>query len=104
MHQVSVSAENTFSQHTGTGLGTQLQGATDVLSDIAPINHHTGLGAHMSGFASSQDPIYHPQFFRLVKQQLAFFYQFKDNHIYNFEYEGTFIEELLDNRCILEMC
>lgn len=37
-------------------------------------------------------------------QKLAFFYQFKDNHIYNFEYEGTFIEELLDNGCILEMC
>lgn len=37
-------------------------------------------------------------------QKLAFFYQFKDNHIYNFEYEGTFIDELLDNGCILEMC
>jgi len=36
-------------------------------------------------------------------QKLAFFFQFKDNHIYNFEYEGTFIEELLDNGCILEM-
>jgi len=34
----------------------------------------------------------------------AFFYQFKDNHIYNFDFEGTFIEELLDNGCILEMC
>jgi hypothetical protein len=34
----------------------------------------------------------------------AFFYQFKDNHIYNFDYEGTFIEEILDNGCILEMC
>jgi hypothetical protein len=40
----------------------------------------------------------------LYEQKQAFFYQFKDNHIYSFEYEGTFIEELLDNGCILEMC
>ena len=40
----------------------------------------------------------------LHTQKSAYFYQFKDNHIYNFEYEGTFIEELLDNGCILEMC
>ena len=37
-------------------------------------------------------------------RKLAFFYQFKDNHIYNFDYEGTFIDELMDNGCILEMC
>jgi hypothetical protein len=37
-------------------------------------------------------------------QKLAFFYQFKDNHIYNFDYDGTFIDELMDNGCILEMC
>jgi len=41
---------------------------------------------------------------QLTQQKLAFFYQFKDNHIYNFEYEGTFIDELMDNGCILEMC
>ena len=41
---------------------------------------------------------------RYVQQKLAFFYQFKDNHIYNFDFEGTFIEELMDNGCILEMC
>ena len=40
----------------------------------------------------------------VFNQKLAFFYQFKDNHIYSFEYEGTFIQELLDNGCILEMC
>ena len=34
---------------------------------------------------------------------MAFFFQFKDNHIYNFAYEGTFIEEIIDNKCILEM-
>lgn len=44
------------------------------------------------------------QAYRWLEQRLAFFYSFGDNHIYNFEYEGTFIEELLDNRCILEMC
>lgn len=37
-------------------------------------------------------------------QKLAFFYQFMDNHIYSFEYEGTFIQEMIDNGCILEMC
>ena len=37
-------------------------------------------------------------------KKLAFFYQFKDNHIYNFEYDGTFIDELMENGCILEMC
>ena len=37
-------------------------------------------------------------------QKQAFFYQFKDNHIYNFDYDGTFIDELMDNGCILEMC
>ena len=40
----------------------------------------------------------------LTIQKLAFFYQFKDNHIYNFDYDGTFIDELMDNGCILEMC
>ena len=97
---VSVSAENTFSQ--ATGLGPQLHGATDMLSEIAPTNQNTG--PHLSGFTSSNDPFLRPQFYRWVEQKLAFFYQFKDNHIYNFEYEGTFLEEILDNRCILEMC
>lgn len=41
---------------------------------------------------------------RLVQQKLAFFYQFKDNHIYNFDFEGTFIDEIMENKCILEMC
>lgn len=34
---------------------------------------------------------------------MGFFYSFKDNNIYNFDFEGTFIEEILDNKCILEM-
>lgn len=34
---------------------------------------------------------------------MAFFYQFKDNNIYNFEFEGTFIDEIMDNKCILEL-
>ena len=33
----------------------------------------------------------------------AFFYQFKDNHIYNFAYGETFIGELVDYACILEL-
>lgn len=41
---------------------------------------------------------------RWIESKLAFFYQFKDNHIYNFDYEGTFIDEIMDNKCILEMC
>lgn len=41
---------------------------------------------------------------RYVYQKLAFFYQFKDNHIYNFDYDGTFIDEMMENKCILEMC
>lgn len=40
----------------------------------------------------------------IYNQKLAFFYQFKDNHIYSFEFEGTFIQEMIDNGCILEMC
>ena len=42
--------------------------------------------------------------YRWLEHRLAFFYGFNDNHIYNFDYVGTFVEELLDNRCILEMC
>jgi hypothetical protein len=34
---------------------------------------------------------------------MGFFYSFRDNNIYNFDFEGTFIEEILDNKCILEM-
>lgn len=41
---------------------------------------------------------------RYPLQKLAFFYQFKDNHIYNFDFDGTFIDEIMDNKCILEMC
>ena len=40
----------------------------------------------------------------LEQEKLGFFYQFKDNHIYSFDFEGTFVDELLDNGCILEMC
>ena len=40
----------------------------------------------------------------IYDRKMAFFYQFKDNHIYNFDYEGTFIDELMDNGCVLEMC
>ena len=64
----------------------------------------------MKGAAQQHDPsvstyiaFQEPDSFPDV-QKLAFFYQFKDNHIYNFEYEGTFIDELMDNGCILEMC
>jgi hypothetical protein len=38
------------------------------------------------------------------EKKLAFFFQFKDNFIYNFEYEGTFIDEIMENKCILEVC
>lgn len=37
------------------------------------------------------------------KSKTASFYQFKDNHIYNFAYESTFIGELVDMACILEL-
>lgn len=40
----------------------------------------------------------------ILNQKLAFFYQFKDNIIYSFDYECTFIQEMIDNGCILEMC
>jgi hypothetical protein len=40
----------------------------------------------------------------VYNKKFAFFYHFKDNHIYNFDFENTFIEELIDNGCILEMC
>lgn len=38
------------------------------------------------------------------ERKLAFFFQFKDNFIYNFEYDGTFIDEIMENKCILEVC
>lgn len=34
---------------------------------------------------------------------MASFFQFKDNHIYNFKYQNTFIGELVDMACILEL-
>ena len=37
------------------------------------------------------------------RTKTAFFYQFKDNHIYNFSYGETFIGELVDYACILEL-
>jgi hypothetical protein len=33
----------------------------------------------------------------------AFFYQFKDNYIYNFDYSDTFIEELVEKAYVLEI-
>ena len=37
------------------------------------------------------------------KTRIASFFQFKDNHIYNFAYQNTFIGELVDMACILEL-
>lgn len=37
------------------------------------------------------------------KSQTAYFYHFNDNHIYNFEYGNTFIGEIVDYKCILEL-
>jgi hypothetical protein len=34
---------------------------------------------------------------------LAYFYQFKDNHIYSFGYSDTFVSELVQHGCILEI-
>jgi len=34
---------------------------------------------------------------------VASFFQFKDNHIYNFAYQNTFIGELVDMACVLEL-
>jgi len=34
---------------------------------------------------------------------LAYFYQFKDNHIYSFGYSDTFVAELVEYACILEV-
>jgi hypothetical protein len=34
---------------------------------------------------------------------LAYFYQFKDNHIYSFGYSDTFVAELVQHGCILEI-
>ena len=39
----------------------------------------------------------------LADDDKAFFYLFKDNHIYNFTYKETFIEEIINNGYILEM-
>jgi len=38
-----------------------------------------------------------------LNEELAYFYQFKDNYIYNFKYSGTFIEEVIDYQCVLEL-
>ena len=37
------------------------------------------------------------------KTPYAYFYQFKDNHIYSFAYRDTFVKELVDYACILEV-
>ena len=37
------------------------------------------------------------------KTQTAYFFHFRDNHIYNFEYANTFIGEIVDFSCILEL-
>jgi len=39
----------------------------------------------------------------LNPSKLAFFYQFKDNHIYNFDFRDTFIEEIALNAYVLEI-
>lgn len=39
----------------------------------------------------------------LNENGLAYFYQFKDSYIYNFSYEGTLIEEIIDMQCVLEL-
>ena len=37
------------------------------------------------------------------KSKTASFFQFKDNHIYNFAYPNTFIGELVDLACVMEL-
>ena len=37
------------------------------------------------------------------KSNVASFFQFKDNHIYNFAYANTFIGELVELGCVLEL-
>jgi hypothetical protein len=37
------------------------------------------------------------------EKKLAYFYQFKDNNIYNFDFTDTFIEELIEKACVLEV-
>ena len=44
-----------------------------------------------------------PIIFPTASPTLAYFFQFKDNHIYNFEYSDTFIEELIEKGYILEV-
>jgi hypothetical protein len=34
---------------------------------------------------------------------LAYFYQFRDNHIYSFAYSDTFVAELVQHGCVLEV-
>ena len=38
-----------------------------------------------------------------IDMRLAFFFQFKDNHIYNFNFTDTFIEEIVETGCTLEV-
>jgi hypothetical protein len=39
----------------------------------------------------------------LDNQGFAHFYQFKDSYIYNFKYEGTLIDEVIELECVLEL-
>jgi hypothetical protein len=81
------------------GPGTHFPGADHVMAIVILNQDHKSSDVSSNGdsFVALEQQI-------LCTQRQAYFYQFKDNHIYNFEYEGTFIEELLDNGCILEMC
>lgn len=37
------------------------------------------------------------------RKETAYFFHFRDNHIYNFQYANTFIGEIVDFACILEL-
>jgi hypothetical protein len=39
----------------------------------------------------------------ILSENLAYFYQFADNFIYNFEYGGTFIEEVVESQLVMEL-
>jgi hypothetical protein len=37
------------------------------------------------------------------ESQQAYFYLFKDNHIYNFDCKDTFVQEIIETGCIMEI-
>lgn len=84
------------------GPGIHFPGASHVLP-IVILNKSTRISSIDSQDNFDHDNSIEPKVIMDV-QKLAFFYQFKDNHIYNFDYDGTFIDELMENGCILEMC